>query len=100
MLGSMERDQASMPPARDWALAKPWSRNHKATLRERAPWWHMTTIGASGSSSLWAREGTSPMGIRRELGMLAVWYSHGYRADPKRDHRGLLRLCYQASGEL
>ena len=35
MVGSMVRDQASMPPARDWAWSKPWSRSHMATERER-----------------------------------------------------------------
>src|SRR5580698_6575166 len=51
-----------MPPARDWTCSKPWLRSHMVTLRERAPWWQRTTMGASGSSSVWAREATSPMG--------------------------------------
>src|SRR5260370_9996470 len=94
----MERDQASMPPERDWAWVKPWSRNHKATLRERAPWWHMTTMGASGSSSAWAREATSPVGRGREVGMLAVWYSQGSRTSNRRGASGCRRCSAKAAG--
>ena len=35
MVGSMVRDHASMPPARDWAFSKPCWRSHMVTLRER-----------------------------------------------------------------
>jgi len=80
-----------MPPARDWAWVKPWSRSHKATLRERAPWWHMTTMGASGSSSAWAREGMSPMGMRMALGRAAVSASHGSRTSNKMGELGCWR---------
>jgi len=75
----MMRDQASMPPARDWARSKPWLRSHMATESERWPWWQRTMTEASGSSSAWAREGTSPMGMWTESGRAAVWNSQGSR---------------------
>src|SRR5438270_9798499 len=93
----MERDKASIPPASDWAWVKPCSRNHMATLRERAPWWHITTTGASGSSSVWARDEISPMGIRRESAMLAVWNSQGSRTSSKRGALGCWRCFAKAS---
>jgi hypothetical protein len=37
--GSVVRDHASIPPAIEKALAKPWARRNAVPWSERMPWW-------------------------------------------------------------
>lgn len=55
-------------------------------------------MGESGSSSVWAREATSPIGIKSELGMLAVWNSQDSRTSNRRGELGWWRCRAKASG--
>lgn len=94
----MVRDQASMPPDRDWACSKPCWRSHMVTLRERAPWWQRTTMWLSGSSAWWARAGISPMGMETESGRCEVWNSQGSRTSRRMGGMGWVRSLAKASG--
>lgn len=93
----MERDQASMPPATDCAFPKPCWRSQLATERERAPWWQSTARGASSSSSLKARPGTSFMGITTAPERAAVAISQGSRTSRRSGGVVPVSLCCSCS---